>query len=221
MTQRHFRQPGSLAKLTVGTLFLFIVASVVSIVSDGAEIHLLNRVLDGEAITNAEFDNNDQRALIVSYVHLGAAALAGVVFLFWQHRISRNLEALGTRVSSWWAVAGWFIPIANLLLPYVNVKAISQESSPDETVHPLVGPWWCMLLVAALFNRLASSSYARAMTAEEFIGANGLHIAAGVLGGIAAALTAVLIAATTRNQERIAASRPVDQADLTTLSTPT
>src|SRR5439155_11350703 len=44
-----------------------------------------------------------------------------LTWLFWQHRVTRNVWARGhpIKTSPGWAVGWWFIPIANLWMPAV------------------------------------------------------------------------------------------------------
>ena len=43
----------------------------------------------------------------------------GVVFIIWQFRHAKNAQVLGARggLGPGWAIGGWFIPLANYVLP--------------------------------------------------------------------------------------------------------
>lgn len=59
---------------------------------------------------------------------------AGIAWLVWQHRSHRNLRVLGVEdlgFSPWWAVAWWFIPIANFVMPYVAMRELWKASDPN------------------------------------------------------------------------------------------
>jgi len=60
-----------------------------------------------------------------------------VVFLMWLHRSSKNLPAFGQwntpGHSAAWAVGSYFLPIANLFMPYQAIKEIWQKSRPSES----------------------------------------------------------------------------------------
>jgi hypothetical protein len=104
---------------------------------------------------------------------LAMLAITSVVFLVWFHRSHRNLIALGAsglQFSAGWAVACWFIPIADLWMPYHAAREIWKGSDPlappltsaesRRHVRPsaLLPAWWAAWLVSlALANAAAIS----------------------------------------------------------------
>ena len=58
-----------------------------------------------------------------------------VVFLMWLYRASNNVAAFGEprQTSAGWAVGSFFVPIANLFIPYQAIKEIWQKSDPTPT----------------------------------------------------------------------------------------
>ena len=79
---------------------------------------------------------------------LGIAALAAL-FIVWQWRHAKNGEALGAhgRLGPSWAIGGWFVPVANLVLPAVQ---LSQSSSPGSRTRRWIVPWAITFGVAAV-----------------------------------------------------------------------
>ena len=62
--------------------------------------------------------------------------VTSIAFLIWIYRAHKNLPALGARnlqYSPGWAVGWWFIPILNLILPYMVVTEIWKASDPRVT----------------------------------------------------------------------------------------
>jgi hypothetical protein len=76
-------------------------------------------------------DADDTVAAAVSFTLLGVLA-TGVLFIIWQFRHAKNAEAMGGKhgLGAEWAIAGWFIPCANLALPAVQLFQSSQASDP-------------------------------------------------------------------------------------------
>jgi Domain of unknown function (DUF4328) len=72
-------------------------------------------------------------AVIVNFV--GTLATAGV-FIAWQFRHAKNAQAIAGRsgLGPEWAIAGWFIPCANLVLPGIELYGSSRGSDP--ALHP-------------------------------------------------------------------------------------
>ena len=86
--------------------------------------------------------------MLLAYLGLLGAALAVPM---WMHRCYRNLPALGSRghFSPAWAAGCWFVPIANLVLPYLAVRDVWAASRPGgRWTAALVAAWWIAWLAA-------------------------------------------------------------------------
>jgi hypothetical protein len=91
-----------------------------------------------------------------------ASLAAGLAWLFWQHRAQANLRALGVaelRFSPGWAVGWWFVPFANVVMPFLTVRELWRASHPEAGASdwqlrgsgPLLPLWWaCYLAQNAL-----------------------------------------------------------------------
>jgi hypothetical protein len=76
-------------------------------------------------------DADDGRAAALGFFYLGVVA-TGILFVIWQYRHSRNAQSLAGPggLGPAWAIAGWFIPIANYVLPGIELHQSSRASSP-------------------------------------------------------------------------------------------
>jgi hypothetical protein len=156
---------------------------------------------------------------------IGAAVAAGllttaiaVLFIIWMWRAANNNEALGRRnprLSDGWAIGGWFIPIANFVLPVLMMQDLWRGS---ETGVPrdhsdwrqargsgLIGVWWG-LLVASVIARVAARGNADAIgefeNFESFRAANTLIILATIVEIAAAVLAIAVVRTLARRQEQ-------------------
>lgn len=77
--------------------------------------------------------------MLVLYVLLVLAA--GVVFIVWQFRHAANAQArrgsLG--LGPGWAIGGWFIPVANYVLPAIQLHQSARASDPETGPGPSPG----------------------------------------------------------------------------------
>ncbi len=105
-------------------------------------------------------------SLIYSILSFTSSALficTVVVFLQWFKRAYHNLEQAGfhNEYSSKWVVWIWFIPIANLALPYQMTKEIwyktQKEYTKDIEEHGLVRGWWALFVVSFCILKLFAS----------------------------------------------------------------
>lgn len=89
-----------------------------------------------------------------------------VFFILWMRRAYHNLHQAGTvglRYTEGWAVAGWFIPFANLFIPFRIVKEIWNETQQtfykvpieeiDEDVS--VNYWWSSYMISGIIAGIA------------------------------------------------------------------
>ena len=76
-----------------------------------------------------------------------------LAWLLWQYRAHANLRALGVANLSYspgWAAGWWFVPFANIVLPYLTVRELWKASGPDAGAiewkarggAAIVGLWW-------------------------------------------------------------------------------
>lgn len=81
---------------------------------------------------------------------------AGIVWLIWQHHVTANLWARGIpglKTRPGWAVGWWFIPFANLVMPYVAMREVDRRTSVDGAPRrdrSMVGWWWTTYLASTV-----------------------------------------------------------------------
>ncbi|HEX6843958.1 MAG TPA: DUF4328 domain-containing protein [Actinomycetota bacterium] len=91
------------------------------------------------------------------------AQSAGIVWLVWQHRATTNLwerRYPGLRVSPGWAVGWWFVPIANLWMPFVAMRELDRRSTTDGVPRPaggVLGWWWAAWLCRGIVPTIGIS----------------------------------------------------------------
>jgi hypothetical protein len=127
-----------------------------------------------------------------------------VLFIIWMSRAARNNEALGRdlpRLSAGWAVGGWFIPLANFVIPVLIMQDLwrgSNASIPRGDMRwrianrsALVGWWWGTFVLTFLRigpgDGAADSVDLDQLRATDFLGLFGMLFAA------ASAVLAILV----------------------------
>ena len=77
-------------------------------------------------------------------------AIAVVVACVWQHRAASAGRALGipARYSPAWGVGAWFVPVANLWIPYGAIRDCLPPDDPRRVRRVL--QWWIAWLIAAV-----------------------------------------------------------------------
>jgi hypothetical protein len=103
-----------------------------------------------EALANGDTSANPAGSL-VQLVSFAVGVAAFVVLALWMTRIRSNLAARGVKAGGppaveWW---GWFVPLANYVLPFLGMKAIARNKA---SIGALLG-WWipfCLTWIASV-----------------------------------------------------------------------
>jgi hypothetical protein len=139
------REPRTPANITVSWLAVTIVVGVWRIV------------------TAARGADDDLPTLVAAFVF----ALTGLAFLQWRYRARRGLDRLGATGLTWrpgWAIGGWFIPIANLVIPLLVVNEIDR-AGPRRPGRWVFAAW---AVVTGTGRRWSSLSSRRAVADRRY-----------------------------------------------------
>lgn len=128
-------------------------------ISTALELGVIADIRDGTA-SAGDVDASDRRQTALAASDGLLFLATGILWLFWQHRAHRNLRLLGAgnlRFSPGWAVGWWFVPIANLGMPYLTVRELWTTSVPEpdgsrRARAPKIGWWWAAYLAAGLLS---------------------------------------------------------------------
>jgi uncharacterized protein DUF4328 len=149
------------SRARVATILLIAgaVVSALLILAELAQL-LFSPYAEGEALET----NPGGFAALFSYLALTFVGFlvfvaTVVVFLMWVHRSSRNLASFGWRSqghSPSWAVGSYFVPIANLFMPYQAMKEIWLKSRParsqpfsfSNSPPGILPAWWAFWLTS-------------------------------------------------------------------------
>ncbi len=203
-----------MAKIVAGVFFAYLVLAVVGFVFDEAQASLLNQVIGGGYVSDAEATVNDLRQALIGLVQLVVFIATAVVFLIWIYLASRNLRsfhAVDVRFTPGWAVGWFFVPFMNLFRPYQVIKEIWEESDPDTRTDPsmpykpsstaMVGWWWALYLVGNYVSYFAGTSILRGDTAEELLSATRFYQASAAIDIAGIIITIWMVMKITQFQE--------------------
>lgn len=87
--------------------------------------------------------------------------VAATLVIVWLYRARRNLDKIGTAEGAMgpgWAIGGWFIPFANVVIPFRVTAAVARGSLPRSVwLTATLWGWWLTWVAATAFERIASS----------------------------------------------------------------
>lgn len=104
----------------------------------------------------------DTASVTVSFFYL-TYVVTGILMIIWFNQAYKAAEsrgATGNRWSSGWAVGGWFIPFANLVIPKLVVNEVDRMADTDlqepigetwtASRRSTASDWWWILYVVGL-----------------------------------------------------------------------
>jgi hypothetical protein len=128
-------------------------------------------------------------------------------FMLWLFRARASVEAWGIQGLGWgsgWAIGGWFIPFANLIIPRLVVDATwTGSGAPLGTTtmarrsSTLIAGWWWTFIGANVLGLFGSAVITPVDGMDVFAGFTAILA---VLDIVAAALAIVLVRRITRQQ---------------------
>ncbi len=205
-------------------LGLVIAFDVVLLALNIERISIGNRIIAGDSYPETEANLSSALYTAVDYLYIIPFIVASILFIVWIHHASSNLEPLGSRLQSYspgWAAGWFFIPFANLVMPYLVTREVWMGSDPDSpdgdswrraAVPAMLPAWWTLMVinmllcVPAVITLLGGSATAHLYEAWIALVGNVVEIGA-------AALFIVLVRRVTARQEekasRMAAPAPM------------
>ena len=223
------RSIGGLASSLTVVLWITVAVSVFEAVAFVNRITVINDLLDFRGGFSGYYDlvQRGQDADDLVSVASGLGALCSLVILvlliIWMWRVAKNaLDAGRTnpRFAPGWTIGGWFIPVANLVIPGLILQDLWRGSDPSiergdpmwrlrATGSALVGWWWAMW-VLGVFTTVRIIGDGNDRDYFERLRLWDSVSAGGQLVRIAAAILLMLVVRRiTRRQEALFAGRPV------------
>jgi hypothetical protein len=193
-----FRNPTSLTWWLKTLLWLHLALVVIEAV--------LTLALIGAKAPELQDDANGL-ASITSVGGLESIA-ATVIFLMWVYRANNNarrLGAVGMKFTAGWAVGWYFIPIANLFVPFLAMREIWRASANPgnwaaQRAGWIVPCWWLMFVVAKLAGAFSSLAWNYVHTLDHVKAAAAIGFLSGILNAIAIPFAIVLVSRICRMQ---------------------
>lgn len=144
----------------------------------------------------------------VGLLHIAVLVTTIVLFCVWLHRAYSNLPALGNpkaalKHSAAWAVGSFFVPIANLFIPFRAVRETWVKSDPavagvgyfppSSSSAPLsMNLWWAFWIISNVINNAAFRVRLNAKSEQMLVFAAWLDLSGDLLT-IPAAIFAILV----------------------------
>jgi hypothetical protein len=162
ISQDQYRSASRLAFWASTLCIASALIAAVAALLDAYQLALLSVSHFGGTIPPALAEAQDSRQRVVAVFEFGSAILAVVLFLMWVYRTNKNAWSLGARrmqYSPGWSVGWFFVPIANLVVPYNVVRELWETTSlpaADRWSDPprcrFIVAWWAVWVANALIQ---------------------------------------------------------------------
>lgn len=138
-------------------------------------------------------------------ISLGLFVVTAALFLAWLARARRNASVLGMSGRVPGALLWWFVPGANILLPFVAVRGVLQASRGGRERAPAWLVTWWLVWLATLLWTCVEIGFARGVGAVYFVFSDvvGVVLALGLAaqGALARPLLIAVVVAIQRAQQ--------------------
>jgi hypothetical protein len=200
------------AKAVTITFLAIVLVHAVAVWSGLLELQLMNRIIAGTPVTDAELASNDSRQQLIDGLVLLVFAAGAIVFIGWLWAAYKNLDVVAPserRYSESWAIFGWFVPILALVRPMKIVNDVWYGGSRDDAQpSALILFWWCSWLLGWFVGIFARGSKNGAATPEDFRTGTILFLVLDSVSIIAALLAIAVVRTLTKRLDEKAAAIP-------------
>lgn len=196
------------ARMALGLLALVGVISLLTLGQDLAGFDILRRAEAG-TLTDADAVAYDDTVAALAAVYLLAFAATAIAYLAWLSRTVDNVPVLtGQRpsVTPRWSIGWWFVPLANLVKPYLIVRDLvvrlrgAQRGSTGGVLA-----WWLFWL-ATNFTAILSLAFAGGETLDELRAWFTVNVIIDIVDVVAVILAVVVV----RRVQGLAEARAVE-----------
>lgn len=207
-----------ITKAAKWALAIMTIAMIISIYLNISQINLLNNYFEENLYSEELFlelaNKNDLTVQRFSAVYLFIFILSALLVARWLYisaKINHALGKKGLTITPGWSIGWYFIPFANLVMPYLSLQetylASFEKSDWKNGATPAYFPiWWFPGLLAGILDRVATMQILELGESYEYTELNMisyLEISSGVLGILSTICLFKIILAISKNHRHL------------------
>jgi hypothetical protein len=210
----------SVAGLGVALTWLAAAGAAMAFAMAAAFAHrreVVDHIVTGST-TAAEADRADDFVAAAAGLSVLVGIAVFVVLVVFLFRASKNTQRWQTAHQRWgpgWTIGSWFIPFANLVIPLLVVREISQrtptpgsDGTRRDPSRALIGWWWAAWVTSNIVFRIGAGIRPSAPVASEMRTADGVQAVGSALLALGAVLLIFVVRRLAERQRAMGAVGP-------------
>lgn len=189
----QYKSTSGLGNWVVRLMYVQIIVSALAVASSYLYIDLLSDLNSGAFATEQAAEDaamaGDLREGILGLLSSILYFINGILILRWIYLSCNNAWAMGAKglqYTPFRSIIWYFVPFANLWMPYGAVKEIwqahkSPENWSEQEGTPLLSMWWCFWLLFAITSNVSLRLSLKAETFEQMTTVSYILLASEVL----------------------------------------
>lgn len=174
------KKTGGIATLLAWLLATQAVLTAIELLALANRYAVLHRYELGGSVAPSTIHAADTAVDVTTNVIAAILVVTIVIWCMWQHRAHSNAGELsggGLHFSPGWAVGWWFVPIADLWMPFRTVRELWKGSHGPAwqgiRTWGLIGWWWALWLVSWIQIWTGSGSFSVGIGSESRVPVTG------------------------------------------------
>ena len=171
----EYRDPSGRARLAIGAIVLGMIANIIFAIGE----YMSARAIEQYQKAAANISALERVDTIGMYTGIGGVisiVVTSMVAAFWINRVNKNawvVDRGDMTITPGWNVGYFFVPFANLLLPFRGLRETLQVST-DPYDAPIIGVpiltrlWWACWLIGGALNNISLRMALKAETLDDF-----------------------------------------------------
>lgn len=194
-------------KAAMTLIWIIMAICTIMVAASAIDVFLLIQYSHGLEISEFAINISDSTLNIGGYFFIAAYIISAITFILWFRRAYYNLHILigSTEYGNGWAAGSWFIPIANLFIPYNIMKELYEKTdqylfvddNEDYTENRLttkyIGRWWALWIISNISFRIINKVMEMVQTLDAIIISRTIYTLSLLLFIILAFITIIVI----------------------------
>jgi hypothetical protein len=206
-----FRSAGVRARWLLWLLWANVVLAIVGVAISSWGKFLLAE-FEAERATIADLDRFDSIFALSGTIESAAFIAGAVAWLAWSSRTIDNEDALGigpSSVTPALSIAWWFLPFANLVMPYLTHKEIYERYHRGLAVGAgIVLVWWLVYLANGVIGVIILGTWTAAETFDQLQSGLTMYVVSDLVAVCAALIAIVMVRRIQTRADVLAATGP-------------